>query len=127
VPGRLGGQLPGGQAGLRAGGPLGGVDLQRLELAQVEHDPAVRDAVAGTAVPAAADGQLEPALGRQRDDLGDLGGVGWPDDRPRSTVEPAVEQRSRLVVVGVVGGDRPTVDGRVAQLPPDRQGLGAGG
>jgi hypothetical protein len=39
VPGRLGGHLPGGQAGLRPGGPPGGVDLQRLELGQVEHDP----------------------------------------------------------------------------------------
>ena len=125
VPGRLGGHLPGGQAGLGPGGPLGGVDLQRLELRQVEHDPAVADAVAGAAVPATADGQLQPALGRERDHLGDLGGVGGPDDRLGSAAEPAVEQRSCLVVVGVVGGDHPTVDGG-AQLPPDRQGLGAG-
>jgi hypothetical protein len=55
-----------------------------------------------------------------------------PDDAvqlvhgPRPAVEPAVEQRSCLVVVGVVGGDHPTVDGS-AQPPPDRQALGAGG
>ena len=69
-------------------GPLGGVDLQRLELRQVDHDPAVADAVAGAAVPAAADGQLQPALGRERGHLGDLGGVGGPDDRLGSAVEP---------------------------------------
>jgi hypothetical protein len=67
-----------------------------------------------------------PELDGIADHLGDLGGVGGPDDRLGSAVEPAVEQCSCLVVVGVVGGDHPTVDGP-AQPPPDRQGLGAGG
>jgi hypothetical protein len=34
--------------------------------------------VSGEAVAAAADGQLQPGLARERDDLGDLGGVGGP-------------------------------------------------
>jgi hypothetical protein len=125
VPGRLAGELTGGQSRLGPGGLPGGVDLQRLEVRQVEHDAPIADAMAGTAVPAATDGQLQPALGRQRDHLGDLGGIGGPHDGLGSAVEPAVEQRSCLVVAGVVGGDDPAVDGR-AQLPPDRQGLGAG-
>ena len=87
--------------------------------------PPSHDAVAGDAVPAAADGQLQPGLGGERDHLGDVGGVGGPDDGRRPAVEPAVEQRSGLVVAGVVGGDHPAVDGR-AQLPSDRKGLGAG-
>jgi hypothetical protein len=126
MPGRLGGELSGGQPVLRPGGPLGGVDLQRLQVGQVDHDPTVTDAVTGTAVAAAAHGQLQPALGGERDHLGDLGGAGGPDDRLRPAVEPAVEQRPGPVVTGVVDGDHPTVDGG-AQLPPDRRGLGAGG
>src|SRR5215218_6825084 len=57
-PGR-GRVLPGGQARLRPGGALVGVDVQPPHPRQVQHDPALADAVAGQAVAATADGQLQ--------------------------------------------------------------------
>ena len=44
------------------------VDVERLHVAQVEDDAAVGHAVAGAAVAAAADGELEAGLARERDD-----------------------------------------------------------
>src|SRR5215207_987487 len=41
-----------------------GVDLDRLQFGEVDHQPAVAGSVAGPAVPAAADGELEAALAR---------------------------------------------------------------
>ena len=49
------------------------VDLERLHVREVEHDAAVGDAVAGDAVAAAADGELQPGLARERDDARDVG------------------------------------------------------
>ena len=51
----------GGQAGLRPGGALLGVDLQGVHVGQIQHDPAVGGAVPGEAVAAAANGQLQPS------------------------------------------------------------------
>ena len=42
------------------------VDVERVHVAQVEHDPAVDDAVAGGAVAAAADGERQPGLAGER-------------------------------------------------------------
>jgi hypothetical protein len=39
-----------------------GVDVQRLHVLQVEHDPALGGAVPGHAVAAAADGEFQPGL-----------------------------------------------------------------
>ena len=46
------------------GRPRLDVDVDAVDVAQVEHDPAVDDAVAGAAVAAAADGELEAGLPR---------------------------------------------------------------
>jgi len=110
-----GGVVAGCQSGLGPGGACRDVDVQGPHVAEVEHDAAVADAVAGVAVAAAADGQLQPRLAGQRDHPRDVGGVGDPDDDRRAAVEAAVEDRAGLVVAGVVGGDHPTVEGS-AQL-----------
>jgi len=99
--------VAGGQARLGPSGPLGGVDVQRPQLGEVEDDAAVGGAVAADAVAAAADGQLQPGLAGQGHDPGDLGGVGGPDDDRRVEVESAVEHGAGLVVVGVAGCDHP--------------------
>src|SRR6185503_4609977 len=98
-------ELERGQAGLRPSGPLLGVDLDRAQVGEVDHDPAVRDALADHAVAAAADGELEPGLTRERDHAGDVHLVGDPDDDRRAQVEPAVEDGARPVVLRVVGSD----------------------
>jgi hypothetical protein len=67
--------------------------------------------VTGEAVAAAADGEFQPALARERDDAGDVGGVGDADDECRPAIEPAIEDGARLVVAGVVRRDHPTVEG----------------
>ena len=96
--------------GLGPGGAPLGVDLQRLHVREVEHDPAIGDAVTGDAVAAAADGELQPGLARERDDARDIGRVRGPDDDRRPAVDPAVEDGARLVVAGVVGRDHPAVE-----------------
>ena len=67
------------------------VDLELVERGEVEHDPAVGDAVAGHAVAAAADGELGAGLTRQRDDACDVRRVGGAHDHRR----PAVDRRGR--------------------------------
>jgi hypothetical protein len=106
----LGGVGAGGQAGLGPGRPGLDVDAEGGQLRQVEHDPAVIDAVAGQAVTAAADGQLGAGLGRQGDDPGDLLGAGGPHDGRRAAVPFAVEDLAGLVVAGVAGAGDPAVE-----------------
>ena len=62
----------------------------RLHRRQVEDDPALGRAVAGHAVAAAPDGELEPGLGRERHGPGDVGGVCRLDDEGRVAVEAGV-------------------------------------
>ena len=52
-----------------------GVDVERLHVAQVEDDAAVGRAVAGAAVAAAADGELEAGLAGERDGARHVGVV----------------------------------------------------
>jgi len=49
-----------GQARLGPRGAVGGIDLERPQLGEIEHDPALGDAVSRAAVTAAADRELEP-------------------------------------------------------------------
>ncbi len=109
---RVGGvrELERGEAGLRPRRSSLGVDLDRSQVGEVDHDPAVGDTLADHAVPAAAHGELEPRLARERDHAGDVHLVGDPDDHRGVQVEPAVEDGARLVVLGVVGSDHPTAD-----------------
>ena len=55
---------------------LARVDLERLQVAQVDDEAAVGGAVAGAAVAAAADRELEPVVAGEGDDESDVGGVG---------------------------------------------------
>ena len=84
--------------------PLG-VDLEVAQVGEVEHDAVVDHAVAGRAVAAAADGQVGAGLAGERDDAGDVGRVGDPDDHGRPAVDRAEENGARLVVAGVLRCD----------------------
>jgi hypothetical protein len=61
--------------------------------------------VARGAVAAAANGQLQPGLAGQVDDLGDAGRPGGPDDDGRPLVVAAEEDRPGPVVAVVPGVD----------------------
>ena len=74
----------GGQAGLRPGEAAVGVDVEALHRAEVEDDAALVRAVAGQAVAATADRQLETGLAGQRDGPCDVGGVGRTNDEGRA-------------------------------------------
>ena len=58
-----------------------------VQVAQVDHDPALGRAVAGAAVAAAPHGELEAALARDRDRGGDVRGVDDADDPGRMEVD----------------------------------------
>ena len=77
-------------------------------------------AVAGAAVAAAADGQLEPGLPGKSDDGRDVGRIGDADDDRRPAVDATQDDGSRLVVVGVIGRDHLTVDGGAERWDGDR-------
>jgi hypothetical protein len=98
-----GGVLPGGEPRLGPGGVVVDVDVQGVHGRQVQHDPPFADAVPGAAVAAAADGELQHALAGQRDDAGDVAGVGGLDDDDRVAVDAADEHGAGLVVVGIPG------------------------
>jgi hypothetical protein len=59
--------LAGGQARLGPRRALLDVDLDRLHLGEVQHDPVVDHAVRGPAVATAADSQVESRLARESD------------------------------------------------------------
>jgi hypothetical protein len=102
---RRGGELERGQARLRPRGAPLGVDVDRAQAGEVDHDPAVGHPLSDHAVAAAAHGELEPGLARERDHAGDVHLVGDPHDHRGMQVEAAVEDRAGLVVLGVVGSD----------------------
>ena len=87
-----------------------GIDLERAQVTEVDHDAAVADAVTDRAVPAAADGELEVALTREGDHARDVPRIGDAGDHRRPAVHAAGEDRTRAVVVGVAGSDDPAVD-----------------
>jgi hypothetical protein len=102
------GDVAGGESAGRARDALDGVDLDRGEAAQVEHDAALARSVPRLAVAAAAHGQLDAGLARKRDDQGHLAGVGGSRDRSGVPVHRGQEDAPRRVVTGVAGTeDRP--------------------
>src|SRR5690606_33629002 len=107
--------LASGQASLGPGRALDRVDFQLAHVLQVEHDAAIREAVTGHAVPAAADGELDAGIAGQRDDVRNLSRIRGPDDGERAAVEAAVEGGPGLVVLGVIRRDQAFVEAR-AQL-----------
>jgi hypothetical protein len=62
-------------------------------------------------LPAAADGELLPGLARKRNDARDIGRVGNLNDDGWAAVNPADEDRARLVVCGVARSDHQTLEG----------------
>ena len=67
---RRDGERAGGEARARPGRAPGGVELERAQRREVDHDAAVGDAVARGAVAAAADRELGPGLAGVGDDAG---------------------------------------------------------
>ncbi len=100
-----------GQPGLRPRGPPLHVDLERLHVPQVQHDPVIDHAVPGPAVAAASDGEREARVARERDDVGDVGRIRGPHDDERPAIDATGHDGPGCVVFGVVGGDHPATDG----------------
>ena len=96
-----------GQAGLRPRRSLLRVDLDRLHLAQVDHDAALGRAVAGAVVSAAANRQLQPVLTSDVYHCRDVSRVGNAGNRCRVMVDVTGHDHANLVVVGVSGQDQP--------------------
>ena len=109
------------QAGLGPGQPTLGVDVQALHRAEVEDDPALGRAVAGQAVAAAADRQLEAGLAGEDDGPRDVAGVGRLDDQRRATVD-----LREVDLAGVVVGRRPRADDRPGEAGDEGGDVGAG-
>jgi len=105
VPAGSHGDLSGSQAGLRGGDAGVAVDLECGQAREVEHDPALADAVACAAVAAAANRELRPALVRERHHGGNLGRVNGLGDRRRSAVDRRQKDGAVLVVARVSGAD----------------------
>lgn len=88
------------------------IDLKLLHLAEIQHDPAFRDAMAGSTMASAADRQLHSSLARQLYHLGDILGIPGPHDRGRPPVDPAEEHLPGVVVFRVLGRDHSAPDVR---------------
>jgi hypothetical protein len=100
-----GGQPAGGGSRLDPGGPSGRVDLDGPHRRQVDQQPALGAAVAGQAVTAAADRDLEAGAGGELQRPGDVPGVGRPDDQRRVEVAEQVVAPPGVVVAGVAGAE----------------------
>ena len=123
--GRLG-VLGGGQSRLGPRRPLVLVDVDPSHVGEVEHDPALGNAVAGAAVTAAADRQLQARLARVRDDACNVGSIGDTHDHRRTAIEPTREHGSGAVIAGVIRPDHPSVDRRAEILERDGAAVGGG-
>src|SRR5690606_31754174 len=88
------------RAAAGAGGLAHGVDEHVVDQRQVEHHSAVAGPEAGCAVPAAADGEVEPGLAGVVDGGDDVGGRrGADDQRGPAVVHPVVDAAQLLAVV----------------------------
>ena len=80
--------------------PRVGVDVQAAHVGEVEDDAAVDGAVAGQAVAAATDRELELVVAREQDGPRDVACVGRADDRERPGVHRRlVHPAGRLVFI----------------------------
>jgi len=86
-------------------GACNGIDLDLRHVAQVEDHAAVRRAMTGDTVAAAAHGELMIAVACHGHDTLDVGDVGDADDRGGPFVDPAVEDGAGAVVPGVLRPD----------------------
>ena len=83
--GRLG-ELDRGETGLCPGNPRIWVDVQATHVGEIEDDAAVDGAMAGEAVAAAADRELELVVAREKHGPRHIARVGCADDRERTGV-----------------------------------------
>ena len=88
---------------LGPGEPPVRIDQDRLHRRKIEDDSALARAVAGNAVAAAPNGQLEPCLSREGDGPRDIRRVGGADDECRLAIVPGVVGTSRRIEL-IVGG-----------------------
>ena len=108
------GNLDRGQAGARPRRLRARVDLDRVQLAEVDDEPAVDRPVAGAGMAAAPHGEGDAVVADECNRRRHVLRVGDADDRGRSRVDPAVDDGAGRVVVAVVGRDHAPADG-VAQ------------
>ncbi len=99
------GHLAGGEPGLGPCRPPLDVDVQLAHVAQVDHDSAVADPVAGVRVTATAHGERQAGLAGELDRPLDIGCIGDPHDERRMAVDAADEDSPRRVVAGVARTD----------------------
>jgi hypothetical protein len=102
--------VDGRRAGLGPGRPRRRVDLDLVHVAEVDDDAAVGSAMAGAAVAAAPDGELEARLAGEIDDGGDVRRVRHADDGGRVAVGEVVEDGPGVVVALVAGTEDAAVE-----------------
>lgn len=100
-------KLDGGDARADPDRAVGGVDVDLVEIADIDHEAALRGGVAGAAVAAAADRELEAAVPGVGDGGGNVLGIGDADDGAGALVITAVHDGAELVVVGIGLSDDP--------------------
>ncbi len=114
------GVLRRGETGADPRGAFLDVDVERSQIRQIELNAAIGAAVAGTAVAAAPNGDLQAGILRERDRPDDVLLAAGPDDGRRAEVVSAVEHRPGLVVPGVARDDDAAVESGVE--PGDGRG-----
>ena len=104
-----------------------GVDLDRVHLRQVDHEPVVDGAEAAAVVPSAPHRDPKAVLDAVAQRCSHIRLVDAVRDRDRPLVDHRVEQRPGVVVVGCAGFDdaspdrrRQTLDGNSHLSPPSR-------
>ena len=107
---RRDGVRAGGEARARPDRAPGGIELERAQRREVDHDAAVADAVARGAVAAAADRELGSGLAGVGDDAGDVVGARDAGDERGAAVDVRGEDGPRLVVGGVLRGEDPALE-----------------
>jgi hypothetical protein len=92
-------------AAFRARNPCVGVDRDRAELGEVDHEPVVDHAVSCRVVPAPAHRDFESVSAREVERRGHVTRARAARDYGRPAVDERVEAASRRVVFAVVGSD----------------------
>ena len=99
------GELAGRQPGPRPRDALRRIDVQAAQIAHVDDERIVAAAVAGQAVPAAADGDLDAVETREVDGGGDVAGIDHAHDRHRRLLVRLVPDAAGIVEGRVAGSD----------------------
>ena len=102
---RLAVELSPAQARFRARGAGDGVDPEALHLGEIDDDPVVARRLARDVVGAAAHGNRQPLVARERDGGHDVHRAAAARDHRRALVDHRVPDAARLVVGGIAGND----------------------